>query len=687
MEEKDELLETTKEVEELNELERIEEEQEEIIEEPRKERIEEIIEKKSLIDKFKSLSPKKKILFIIIPLVIILIILFVLFFLLGNDEEDKDTTTKDPAESIVIEKDNYIYEDGKLTILKDEEEVGVYECTNKDENLCYVAYINGTTNLNKPIYVNEADEVLQIPSKVYDKYVFVFDNAEEEGLISLIDLNSGEEVAKYQTLQTAIIDDKEYLILQSEEGIYGLYDSTTLENLITEEFTFIDHQQGETNLVGYKDKEVYIIDNTGKILTPALSGEVKDYNDEYITTLSFNNYRIIDYKNESILENMDYVTIEEDYYTYVDGKRMFIDNYDGVKYLGSGIELIKEDLTVKYIFSETNELIKEEFNYKTEKKSDEIKVTVASSDDNLEYDISLKEGEVSKNLSYHSYYDGVLYFYGNAEKTQVLGSYSCKNENSLEDNKLDECYPAEDAKTDLSYDYSDTSKATYTMPIVNNKYVFIQDGNKIALYDLGTKTNIAYIYDSVNIVYDEQYPNLQPITVNHVDVIATNDKLKFGVIELSTSVNPVYSFDHDYISRLNTGYALQKNGSWEFVNDNGNRYPNFPGVIKQQSDSYLIVENNNEDFVYDLGGNKISDQGFEYLHIDNNLRLFAGIKNNKIYVYETNGTPTSTYGVEVNIDLTIKNPISFKSNLLVTITDTSGNLQDIPITMGTNNAS
>lgn len=55
----------------------------------------------------------------------------------------KDKKVDDNKEKPVIdEKDNYIYNNGTLKFLdKDDKTIGDYECENKDENKCYVAYL------------------------------------------------------------------------------------------------------------------------------------------------------------------------------------------------------------------------------------------------------------------------------------------------------------------------------------------------------------------------------------------------------------------------------------------------------------------------------------------------------------------------------------------------------------------
>ena len=81
------------------------------------------------------LSKKKKII-IIVSIVIILLVIggILLYFLVFKKDNHKDDY-KEPT--VVIEKDNYKYEDGKLIFIdNDKKEIGEYECTNKNENLC-----------------------------------------------------------------------------------------------------------------------------------------------------------------------------------------------------------------------------------------------------------------------------------------------------------------------------------------------------------------------------------------------------------------------------------------------------------------------------------------------------------------------------------------------------------------------
>ena len=91
--------------------------------------------------KWSSLSKKAKIIIIVSIVLVVLIIAFVLIYFLVLKKDDNKDNYKEPT--VVIEKDNYKYEDGKLIFIdSNKNELGIYECTNKNENICYVAYFS-----------------------------------------------------------------------------------------------------------------------------------------------------------------------------------------------------------------------------------------------------------------------------------------------------------------------------------------------------------------------------------------------------------------------------------------------------------------------------------------------------------------------------------------------------------------
>ena len=107
--------------------------------------------------KWKNLSKKKKIIIIVTIIVLLVAIIGVLlYFFVFKKDSDNNDNNKEPL--VIVENDNYRYEDGTLIFIdENKNELGKYECTNKNENLCYVAY-----------YSNE-DE-FDVPKNVYEKW-------------------------------------------------------------------------------------------------------------------------------------------------------------------------------------------------------------------------------------------------------------------------------------------------------------------------------------------------------------------------------------------------------------------------------------------------------------------------------------------------------------------------------------
>ena len=81
---------------------------------------------------------------------------------------------------MVIEKDNYKYVDGKLIFLDiNEREIGSYECTNKNDQECFVSKIDYSLDkFDRIKNVNESGIELDKTSQIYyDDFVFVTDGA------------------------------------------------------------------------------------------------------------------------------------------------------------------------------------------------------------------------------------------------------------------------------------------------------------------------------------------------------------------------------------------------------------------------------------------------------------------------------------------------------------------------------
>ena len=142
-----------------------------------------------------SMLPKKTKIIIIVSIVVVLLIvvLLLLYFLVFKKDEAENKKPEEPV--VIVEKDNYRYEDGFLVIVDEEKnELGTYECSNKNEELCYVAYYSNEDDFDVSEQVYENGVPIDFRSDVFDdKYVFIYDNAEkEDGNVILYDLENNE---------------------------------------------------------------------------------------------------------------------------------------------------------------------------------------------------------------------------------------------------------------------------------------------------------------------------------------------------------------------------------------------------------------------------------------------------------------------------------------------------------------
>ena len=144
----------------------------------------------SIEEKRKKINISKKIVIILLILITIIIIILLIVLLVKKGGNHK-LNSQEPT--IIIEKDNYIYEDGTL-IFKDKNnnEIGKYKCNYDDEKLCFLAKFSNEDDFDVDKFVFQNEAKVSFPTKIIDnRYVFIYDNAgKENGLISLYDLKN-----------------------------------------------------------------------------------------------------------------------------------------------------------------------------------------------------------------------------------------------------------------------------------------------------------------------------------------------------------------------------------------------------------------------------------------------------------------------------------------------------------------
>ena len=170
--------------------------------------------------------PKKKkiIIFGGIALVFILLVVLLVTILvkITSPEEEKVDAPIIPVEDVEpVIVDNFYYKDGNLYFLDTEEnELGNYECENKEEAKCYVAINANNDGLNVPEKYDEEGNVLQERIPIYlDEYVFVYDSkTDKKKVVNLYSFKENKVVKTYDTVKAY----KDNLLIVSVDGKYGL---------------------------------------------------------------------------------------------------------------------------------------------------------------------------------------------------------------------------------------------------------------------------------------------------------------------------------------------------------------------------------------------------------------------------------------------------------------------------------
>ena len=151
--------------------------------------------------KWSKLSKKAKII-IIVSAVVLLIVVVLLLWLFVFKKDNKQNEYKEP--SVVLEKENYKYVDGKLIFLdQNKKELGSYECKNKNENLCYIAYYSNEDDFDEFKKVYESGLEVSVASDIYkDKYVFVYDDEKKEnGEVTLYNIKDNKNEGVYSLVK------------------------------------------------------------------------------------------------------------------------------------------------------------------------------------------------------------------------------------------------------------------------------------------------------------------------------------------------------------------------------------------------------------------------------------------------------------------------------------------------------
>ena len=600
--------------------------------------------KKSLKEKWSSLSKKKKIIIIVCSvLVLLLIVGLVLFFVLRDNEE----VVPEPEEpEVIVEKDNYIYRDGTLVFLNsDDEEIGTYECTNKSEDLCYVPTYSTEDNFDGERNVYEDESLIERPSAIYqNNYVFVFDNenAEDENII-LYNIESQESEGNYNLVKG--FSDSDFVIVRNENNRYGAleFSSDGIQEVFEFSYDYLGRMSSDANVVVRTNDRYYIYSVDGENLSQGLRYEVMSYNDEYIV-VDNNGYYVYSYDGDLIFDDAyDYIELLDDYAILIDRDLLYVRDYQNNIYNVEGVDLDSTYYNPLHVYNEDKVYIETRRAYEITINDNEMDITFTRDGRERTQTIDLQDGKMSANYNYISYFDGVLYFYSDEEKNDLLGTYECSNANSSD---LTNCTIATDSFYSDNEMEENKSDSVGWIPIYNNRYVFILDtidlnNPTIVLYDLESEKALAR-YASVD---TGAYTGKREVTFVDTDATYVMAQVKsdgdYGLLRITDNVAGAISFDYDSIEKFGEYYLVStSSGTYMLYSEVGGTEPEtatYGYPIVDYANEYVQVADDDGYYVYDFDGNRMwEEEGlYHYVDLQNTYYVVIDSSNNlNIHKYD-----------------------------------------------------
>ena len=653
---------------------------------------------KVIKNKWNDLTKKQKIIAIAIIAVVLIALIITLIFVLKKDEEVIE-------EPVVLEADNYRYENGKLYFLdKDGEDIGSYECTNKKETLCYVAYSSNEDNfdIEKNIYKDETD-VQKRMSIINENYVFIYDNKNKnEDNIILYSIKENADYEAFKLVKEYNLED-DYIIAKNESGYYGvlLFNKEGYEEVIEFKYDYLgvitENKKENKYLVGVKDNKWYLIDFKGVEKTKAYDNEIKNYSDSLLSIENASEYYLYDFKgNLKTDESYDYINFYDEYVILIKEEKLYIVDKDLNKLYE---EVIKVNMTsednynsINIFDKKTNKLVETKSSYKLEINNNTINLFIKNGTEEVEKQINTFDSLVSKNYPYINYFGGILYFYSDEAKTELIGSYECTNPNDItsENSSLSNCYIATNSEfsdNDMSY----AKNQIGTLPIFNNRFVFIKDTPSLTsketmninLYDLKSNKKLgsyraidAGIYNGKNGVSFAETTGALIVAKNTKDYYGI---LKINLSEIVSLENVKFSSKYKNIEEINGNYIIQKaTDTYYMINNQGEALTSeFSGKIMGYKNNYVKVKNGDNYSVFSYKGEEVSKNKFKYIELYDTF--YVGVDaNNKANIYTyVDDTAVFTENISLEITNNYREGKSFSASIngasyKLTINNTNG---------------
>ena len=594
-----------------------------------------------LKNKWNKLGGIEKALVILGILLVITVLIMIIIFAIPDKKESPKEKEKE-----ILEVDNYRYEDGKLVFIDNGKDIGEYECTNKDKELCEVAYYSNDDSYDKTKVVDEKGESIPIRSAIFNKrYVFVKDvEHKSENVVHLYDIEEQKVVKDGKTIR---LYEKDYVVMVDNDDKEGLmvFNDDGMKLSIPYEYNKIHVISNSEEMIAIvkKDNDYYLANLENRILTKSFNEAIVGANKEHLKTKNGTSYKVYDYEGkETDLKGSDYAYLLSDYVLSVKDNALYVFDYAGNRYNLNGYRLHNSNYNPTDVYI-NRKLSKTEKAFDVDGSAYVMNLTIYNNGEMDNISINLGEGKISKDLMYLNYFDGTLYFYEDAKKENLIGVYTCNNKNLIsEDTKtLQTCRIA---KESIFRETSANSKEVRdlkpgTIPIFGKRYVFVLDGDTIVLYDLKDTKTLATYSEVDTSTYNGSSDDViisDAITIPYI--AKSKNSGHFGVAKISSEgVTSVIGFSHTSIKRLGDYYVVEGDNSYSLYNLNGEeKTSKVPARIVDYNGKHLKALKDDQYYVYDFDGKKVREnEAYTYAEIYNDY--YAGIVQNTVHVYDYEG--------------------------------------------------
>lgn len=225
-----------------------------------------------------------------------------------------------------------------------------------------------------------------------------------------------------------------------------------------------------------------------------------------------------------------------------------------------------------------------------------------------------KEKPVIVEKDNYIYNNGTLKFLDKDDKT--IGEYVCENK---DENKCYVAYLTNENKTDLPV-YLDEKESPLQRrsQIYNNKYVFVQDGDIINLYNITDKKK------------ESSYKTIKVGSTKESIVAFTDEKGKYGVLSINDEIKELAKAKYDYIDIYNSDdtFIAKEGSSYHLIKDDNKVSKDFSNEISAFNDKFIVSDNT----LYDLNGNKVINKEYEYIMLDKDFVF--GVNSRKMTIYD-----------------------------------------------------